>query len=167
MTDEAGESLSAVPRLLEWADGMYDGSGCVYCQFSEGHDADCLVDAAIAEAAAAPALDAELITEYVAITISRQKNGLGISYTEARAIGAEVAARLLSESAPLVAPLGETGLTWTYSGQCPKCGFVIDAELPALPSEKECDHDWMQEGTIGERWYYCSRCKVRVAEKPK
>ena len=27
-------------------------------------------------------------------------------------------------------------LTWTYSGQCPKCGFVIEAELPALPSEK-------------------------------
>ena len=51
------EPLTAAARLLEWANGMHDGSGCVYCQFSEGHDSDCLVDAAIAEAAIEPPLE--------------------------------------------------------------------------------------------------------------
>lgn len=34
------------------------------------------------------------------------------------------------------AVVADERLTWTYSGRCPKCGFVIRAELPALPSKK-------------------------------
>lgn len=33
-------------------------------------------------------------------------------------------------------------------------------------ARQACDHDWMQEGTIGERWYYCTRCNVRRETRP-
>lgn len=39
--------------------------------------------------------------------------------------------------------------------------------MKRIPPDPKCSHEWLMEGTIGEQWWYCTRCKGRVAERPK